>query len=136
GLEKLRGGVTGEIDFLLHAVADVENDAEAHRRHFTRKVPDLLFDLVFEQLEVVDFQVGDESVRVPNSHVDHDKVDSQLQRFLRREDDSRCEKDANKNANLPSKSHRCGRHYHSRGRYSSGSSIAAGLKTTPHLGLR
>src|SRR5262245_27588258 len=99
----------GEIDFLFHAVADVENDPETYRCHFIRKVTNLLLDLVLEQLEVFGFEIRDKPVCVVgDSHVHHDEIDIDFERSLRRGYDSGNEKHRTQNANLSSAGHRVG----------------------------
>ena len=52
GLQECNGGVAGSGDLVLHAAADVENDADADRNVFGGEVLDLLFDLVFPDLKM------------------------------------------------------------------------------------
>src|SRR5262249_55292991 len=109
GFEKLRSSMPGEIDFLFHAVADVENDPETYRRHFIRKITNLLLDLVLEQLEVFRFEIRDKPVCVVgDSHVHHDEIDIDFQRSLRQGYDPGREKHRTQNANLSSAGHRVG----------------------------
>ena len=61
-LQERNGGVTRRGDLVLHAAADVEDDAEADRNVFRREVRDLLFELVFPDLEMIRFQSGDVSI--------------------------------------------------------------------------
>src|SRR5262249_27705425 len=99
--EKRSGRLPSKFELLLHAVADVENDSEAHRRDITGKVADLLLDFVFEHLEVFGGEAGDESVvRVVDAHIEQHQVDIDLQGLLRRKRRRRNNKYCGENENL------------------------------------
>src|SRR5712664_2046567 len=55
-LEELNGRFLGVAEFVGHAAAEVEDDADRHRDVFRREIHDLLFDVVFEDAKAIALQ--------------------------------------------------------------------------------
>src|SRR5262249_33864925 len=73
------GGFTRFGDFVGHAAAEVENDADGNRNIFGGKGEHFLLDVVFEDAEVVGLKAGNEAiVRVGDGNVDERHFDVHL----------------------------------------------------------
>ena len=75
-LEEAHDRVPRGVDVVLHAAADVEQDADRYRGGLLDEVGDLLFHLVFEDPEVVLLEAGYVAVeRVRDRDLDEDRID-------------------------------------------------------------
>ncbi len=71
GFEKLIGGLLGLVQFVGHAAAEIQDDADGDGNIFRGKIHDFLLDVVFEDAEIVGLQTCDQAVvRVGDGNVD------------------------------------------------------------------
>src|SRR4029077_4044484 len=90
-LEKLRGGFPGFIDFIGHAAAKVEDDADRNGYIFGGEILDFLLNAVFEDSEVVRLKPGDQAiVWVSDRNVDKRQVDINMDRLTRLDELAGC----------------------------------------------
>ncbi len=74
-LEELNGRFLGVAEFVGHAAAEVENDADRHGDVFRRQIHDLLLDVVFEDAKAIAFQRCDRPVvGVSDRYVDERQI--------------------------------------------------------------
>ena len=55
-IEKLEGGFLGFAEFVGHAAAEIQDDADGNRHIFRGEIHNFLLDVVFEDAEVVRFE--------------------------------------------------------------------------------
>src|SRR5258708_22119680 len=82
GFEKLNGGVAGFGDFIGHAAAEIEDDADGNGDVFGRKGNYFLLGVVFKDAEIIRLESGDQAiVRIGYGDVDQSDVDIGVQHF-------------------------------------------------------
>src|SRR5579883_3410054 len=75
GLEELQSGFAGLVDFVGHAAAEIEDNANGNGYVFGGKGNHLLLDVVFKDAKVVRVQSGDESIeRIGDGYVHQGEI--------------------------------------------------------------
>ena len=74
-IEKLEGGFLGFAEFVGHAAAEIQDDADGNRHIFRGEIHNFLLDVVFEDAEVVRFEARNCAViRVGDGDVDERQI--------------------------------------------------------------
>lgn len=90
-LEKLEGGFLGFAEFVGHAAAEIQDDADGNRHIFGGKIHNFLLDVVLEDAEVVRFQPRNYAViRVGDGDVDEGQIYVYMKGYSRFDDLAGC----------------------------------------------
>ena len=90
-LEKLQSCFLGLTDFVGHAAAEIEDDANGNGDVFGREILDLLLDVVFEDTEVIGIKARNGAIiRIGDGNVDKRQVPIDMEGLALLNDLARC----------------------------------------------